>query len=382
MQKNIPRDNKLLIISDTGMFKKDKHYYAFGPVVKELEIFKERFNSIVWIGYERIDNIDNKSYLKVDLTSVTMLPLKRVGGKTFFKKIEILFFYPFLFFKLFKHIYAHKYLHIRAPSHPAVVAMFYSFLFPKKTFWFKYAGNWKEKASKYYELQRFVLKHLSKNSIITVNGKWHTKNNNILAFENPCLNDKDREQGKNIILNKKLERQLVFCFVGALNEGKGVSLLINALKELKNKERIKEFHFVGGSSKLLYYKKMANDIGVKIIFHGYIEKEAINEIYAKSHFIILPSKSEGFPKVIGEAMNFGCVPIVSDISSIGQYIKHCKNGFLLKPITKNQLITILDEVFALNQKKYREMILNNYTIAEKFTYNYYLKRMNTEIFKN
>ncbi len=382
MQKNIPRDNKLLIISDTGMFKKDKHYYAFGPVVKELEVFKERFSNIVWVGYERLDNIKNKSYLKVEVANVKMLPLKRVGGKTFLKKIKILFFYPFLVFKLFKYIYTHKYIHIRAPSHPAVVAMFYSFLFPKKIFWFKYAGNWKDKASKYYELQRFILKYLPKNSIVTVNGKWHTKNKNILAFENPCLNNKDRTQGKNVIQNKKLEKQLIFCFVGALNEGKGVSLLINALKGLKNKERIKEFHFVGGSSKLLYYKELANDIGIKIIFHGYIEKEVITKIYAKSHFIILPSKSEGFPKVIGEAMNFGCVPIVSDISSIGQYIKHHRNGFLLKPITKNQLIMVLDEVFTLNQKKYDEMIVKNYIIAKKFTYNFYLKRMNTEIFKN
>ena len=44
---------------------------------------------------------------------------------------------------------------------------------------------------------------------------------------------------------------------------------------------------------------------------------------------VLPSYSEGFPKVIAEAMNFGCIPIVSDISCIRQYIINGKNGFLI-----------------------------------------------------
>ena len=60
-------------------------------------------------------------------------------------------------------------------------------------------------------------------------------------------------------------------------------------------------------------------------------------IYSKCDFIILPSKSEGFPKVIGEAMNYGCIPIVSDVSCISQYIQNGVNGFLIKPITSKEI---------------------------------------------
>ena len=39
------------------------------------------------------------------------------------------------------------------------------------------------------------------------------------------------------------------------------------------------------------------------------------------------SDNEGFPKVIAEAANYGCVPIVSNVSSIPHYINE-SNGFL------------------------------------------------------
>ena len=55
----------------------------------------------------------------------------------------------------------------------------------------------------------------------------------------------------------------------------------------------------------------------------------MDKIYAKSHLIILPTKSEGFPKVIAEASAFGCIPIVTNIEPINQIVINRKNGILL-----------------------------------------------------
>ena len=73
---------------------------------------------------------------------------------------------------------------------------------------------------------------------------------------------------------------------------------------------------------------MAKDIDVDILFHGFVNRKRLFNIFSKSHFIVLPSQSEGFPKVIAEASNFGCIPIVSNVGSISQYIKDQENGFL------------------------------------------------------
>ena len=71
---------------------------------------------------------------------------------------------------------------------------------------------------------------------------------------------------------------------------------------------------------------------------------------------------------------------ISNISAIGQYIKHKKNGFLLdKTVANNLNICILDAI-KLSMNNYREMVEFNIELTSIFTYGYYIDRMNNEIF--
>ena len=58
----------------------------------------------------------------------------------------------------------------------------------------------------------------------SVNGLWKNERNNIIPFENPCLDKKDRLLGKEI-LTKKNKKIKEFCFVGGLNNNKGVNVI-------------------------------------------------------------------------------------------------------------------------------------------------------------
>ena len=80
-------------------------------------------------------------------------------------------------------------------------------------------------------------------------------------------------------------------------------------------------------------------------------------------------------------MNFGCVPIVSNISAIGQYIKHEKNGFLLDKLEVNNLNVCISDAMKLSVNNYREMLDYNVELTSIFTYGYYINRMNNEIFQ-
>ena len=87
-------------------------------------------------------------------------------------------------------------------------------------------------------------------------------------------------------------------------------------------------YIVGDGSKK-YYLELARTItDVKIEFLGEINKSSVNKIYEKCHLLVLPSNSEGFPKVIAEAGSYGCVPVVSKVGSINHYI-NSKNGYFL-----------------------------------------------------
>ena len=91
----------------------------------------------------------------------------------------------------------------------------------------------------------------------------------------------------------------------------------------------------------------------------------------------MPSRSEGFPKVIAEAANFGCIPVVSDVSSIGQYINDA-NGFIwdmnTQPFPAYFNSLNLDDASNLKAKA-----SNAHEMAKSFTYNNYLDKLETQI---
>ena len=81
-------------------------------------------------------------------------------------------------------------------------------------------------------------------------------------------------------------------------------------------------------------------------------------------------------------MNYGCVPIVSNISCISDYVQNNKNGFLIEKPTKVYLKEKIEEAILLNKNVFEQWINNNYDKAKKFTYKYYNFRLKKEILNN
>ena len=294
MSKNLPSNPSLLIISDTGMYVKQGKVYAFSPVVHEIVCFLEVFDSITWIGFNRSTQQNNASYSEVTSEKVHLIGLKEVGGTRLLDKAKIFLQYPKMYRIIHDEIKKHDYIHCRAPSNPSYIAMLLANNYPNKRFWFKYAGSWVDKASFFYDFQRKKLQKLKANSKITVNGNWDNQPSNVLAFENPCLTLQDREKGKDIIKSKDLEAAIHYCFVGGLNTNKGILRIIKAFQDPCFKKNV-YLHVVGSGTLLQTLKEEAVKTNINIQFYGNLSKQKVQEVYAKSNFIILASQTEGFP---------------------------------------------------------------------------------------
>ena len=105
-------------------------------------------------------------------------------------------------------------------------------------------------------------------------------------------------------------------------------IFLQAAKRYPSNSDIKKIHIIGDGKNKDELLNISKDIDINIELHGFIDKSKLSLLYSESNFIVLPSESEGFPKVIAEASNFGCIPIVSNVSSIPQYIKDDHNGFV------------------------------------------------------
>ena len=115
-----------------------------------------------------------------------------------------------------------------------------------------------------------------------------------------------------------------------------------------------------------------------IKFRSSVSRKDLNIYYKNSHFLFLPSKaSEGFPKVITEAACYGCIPCVSNVSSIEQYINQ-ENGLVFSRL---ELDILAQEFCQLLDKgdKLEDIAKGANKTASLFTYDRYNKRIMQEI---
>ncbi|XLS28471.1 glycosyltransferase [Flavobacteriaceae bacterium M23B6Z8] len=370
---------KLLVISHTEHYKTTEGtIVGHGTTVTELNHLLEIFEEIYHIGVLKAGAVPGNA-LPYASERVTFIALKPYGGKTLMDKLSILFQAPDTLQKVGKYLAKTDVFQFRTPTGMGVYMIPYLSYLSHKKGWFKYAGNWKQDPAPLgYRIQRWLLKkqHLP----VTINGKWPDAPSHCLAFENPCLSEENREIGAKIIKSKGTERIFKICFVGRLEDAKGVDKLIDALI-LLDEERRKAFSvmLVGKGNQEELYKRQVREHALPVSFLGLLPQPQVFEKYAESDFLVLPSKSEGFPKVIGEAMNFGCIPIASDVSSIGQYIKDGENGFLIKPNTVQALELIFKRILETEATVLDRMRKDNYSLAEKFTYKNYVHRIKNEV---
>ena len=71
-----------------------------------------------------------------------------------------------------------------------------------------------------------------------------------------------------------------------------------------------------------------------IRYEGWVDREKLPEIYNKADFFVMPSRDEGMPNAIGEAMASGLPVITTDIPGCMALVKDGENGFIV-PRGKN-----------------------------------------------
>ena len=136
--------------------------------------------------------------------------------------------------------------------------------------------------------------------------------------------------------------KLTFCFVGRLDDSKGFRILLDTIKELGQVDYVEKFHIVGDGPLKKLLKDEIKKLKTAIIYHGLMHRADLDKIYSDSHFIVLPSQSEGFPKVISEASSFGCIPIVTPIVSVAKSLNRgMDNAIVMDGFEKSSLIEIL-----------------------------------------
>jgi glycosyltransferase involved in cell wall biosynthesis len=339
------------------------------------------FDHIVHLAPLHQGTPPNSSLAYVDTNRIKFIPLQPSGGKGL-QKLSIAWTALSNLKKIHKAIQEADIIQFRAPTGMGLYVLPYLKWFNTKPYWVKYAGNWIDpKMPLGNRLQKqWLLKHLEPETQVTYNGNWVDKPG-FLSFDNPCFTTADYQEARSALDQKTDPRKegWTLCFVGALNAHKGVPLILEALRKKPETLHIKAIHFVGDGLDRDHYEALAKDLKVKAYFHGFLPKSEVHQVLAQSDALVLPSKSEGFPKVVGEAMAYGCVPIVSRVSCMEDYITTGENGFLIEELTTSALLGSLQKLSCLSASELHQLRVKNYTFAGCFTYTFYNQALQEKI---
>ncbi|MBB6680303.1 glycosyltransferase family 4 protein [Aequorivita sp. 609] len=360
---------KLAIISHTEHYKlPDGTIVGWGPTISELNHLAQDFDEIYHLAFLHPE-MPPPSSLPYTSSKIKFIPMKPVGGKGIGEKLKIIANVPSVINSVNKVLQQVDVFQLRTPTGIGVFLIPYLSLFSKKKGWYKYAGNWNQENPPFgYALQRWMLKKQHRK--VTINGRWPQQESHCITFENPCLTGEERVIGLQITNAKVFKPPYTFCFVGRLEDAKGVQRIIDAFGSLENKENVNTIHFIGNGEKINVYKKQCEELQLPVVFHGFLDRQRVFEIYKQSNFILLPSDSEGFPKVIAEAMNFGCLPIVSSVSSITQYV-NTSNGFVVDPCTAEALRELVLDILKIEENTLKVKASKAYKVAKDFTFEKY-----------
>jgi len=239
--------------------------------------------------------------------------------------------------------------------------------FPKKKKTTKYAGNWDPKAQQplSYRLQKWIVSnpYLTKNMQVLVYGEWKNSTKNIKPFFTASYLESDKKS----LLPRQFGECISFLFVGTLSNGKNPLYAIQLVEQLhKSGKNVQLTLFGEGNERKMLEKYITeNKLESLVFLKGNQNQEVIKKAYIENHFVVLPSESEGWPKVVAEGMFWGCLPIATAVSCVPNMLDHGKRGLLLDMNLSNDVIQI---TLLLNDNEvYQTKVDEAITWSRKYT---------------
>lgn len=168
---------------------------------------------------------------------------------------------------------------------------------------------------------------------------------------------------------RKTKFPLNFLYLGRIENQKNIKFIIDLFKN----NQLYNIDIIGKGSKFIKFNKLVKKYDNIKLINEYFKNEEIADIFNKYNFFILPSKYEGCPKILLEAMCNGMICFVFNLPNLNELIFDQVNGFNLdnninKTIEKINNIDnkIIEKIsIAASSSVKQSFNLNRITLLEK-----------------
>jgi len=367
---------RLLIIGHTAHYLRDGQIVGWGPTIKEVNWLARPFDSLTHLACFHHSPAPD-SALPYDTDKVHFVPVPPAGGPTLRDKLRVIKVAPQYISAIIKNLPTADVIQVRSPGALGLCAMLILGFARRKIRWTKYAGNWGATGTitPSYAFQRWWLKNGFTHGPVTENGRWLNSPTHIYSFDNPSLTLKEIRHARRFCTEKQLTSPIRLIFVGRLESAKGGGICLDIVQKLLNHFEV-HLELLGDGPEFSKLQAMCASLEIEpfVTFHGWVPHDLVKKHLAEAHFILLPSASEGWPKVLSEAMAFGVVPIASNVSAIPQILSETQTGFALPPsdvdLYAEAILNLVKEPL-----KWKAMIQAGFHAAPRFSYEQYILKL-------
>ncbi|GAA3613951.1 glycosyltransferase [Flavivirga amylovorans] len=367
---------RFLIISHSKHKQRRDTFYGYTPYVREMNLWLKHVDEVEIVAPKINDTISNID-TAYQHNNLTFNQVSFIEFTSFKKTIISLLSLPRIIFTLFRAIKNADHIHLRCPGNIGLLGCLVQVFFPQKIKTAKYAGNWDPKSKQpiSYRIQKWILSSrlLTRNIQVLVYGDWKNQTKNIKPFFTASFYNSEIE----LPTERHYDDKLNFVFIGSLVKGKRPLLAIKIIEKLSKESKQVSLELYGDGilkAELEHYiarKKLERIITIK----GNKKKDEIKNALKSAHFLLLPSKSEGWPKAVAEAMFFGVIPITTKISCLPFMLDTEKRGILIEPVINNAV----DNINTYLEDKNRLKLISE--SASNWSHNYTLDTFEAEIVK-
>ncbi|MFV8271440.1 glycosyltransferase [Flavobacterium sp. GT2N3] len=335
---------KFAIITHVPHIIDKNNYFAYAPYVSEMNVWAKYVEELVVVApvVKSKKTVVDTTYQHQNIQFIPIEGFDVLNLKGLFSAILKI---PAISWNIFKVMQNADHIHLRCPGNVGLLGCLLQILFPNTPKTAKYAGNWDytSKQPSTYKLQKWILNNsfLTRNMQVLVYGEWKGSSKNIKPFFTATYVEKDIVP----IVPKKLNEVIDFVYVGTLTKGKNPMYAIHLIENLYQKGYSVRLRIYGEGleRRSLEDYILIHQLETIISLKGNQTQEIVKKAYQESHFVILPSNSEGWPKAIAEGMFWGCVPLATPVSCVPFMLNQGKRGVLLamdleKDVEKVELI--------------------------------------------
>ncbi|HWJ96542.1 MAG TPA: glycosyltransferase [Acidimicrobiales bacterium] len=341
MTSRRPAPRSLAVIADLPHHRDAAgRLYGLEPVVAQLDEWAALFDRLV-ICSPVLPGAPPAGFAPYRSSGIEMVDLPRGGGNTLGAKLAMIPLIPGWAWRTRRVARRVDAVHLRCPSNIGLVAVFSTWRAARYRS-AMYAGVWRhyDGEPRFFRLQRELLRGRWFGGPVSVYAPADPRRPHLEPSFSPSFTHAAWEaaaptaEAKRDSVSARPDAGVWrLAVVGRLTPNKNQQAAVRAVADLAASGLDVELDVLGDGPERGRLELLARDLGLgdRVRFRGMVPFDEVTEVFAAADLQLLPSRQEGYGKVLLEGMVQGTVPLLSPGPAADGIAGHGSRGLLIDP---------------------------------------------------